>query len=423
MNADAVVIIVCSVLFSALFSGLELAYVSANRLRITLDAKQGKFSGKALSFFLQRPARFIGAMLLGNNFMLVLYGVFMAAWLEPWIFSWWPQQFGVLLVQTVISTSVILVFGEFLPKALFSANPNGMLKIFAVPVFGLYWLLWLPTVVVIGISEVILRLFTGKSYSREDLTFGRIDLQDLVRESTDQSDSQNEMVENEVEIFRNALDFSKLKARDCFIPRTEITALEVETEIDELQALFVESGYSKILIYRDNIDNIIGYVHSWDMFSRPKSIPSVLRPLPLIPETMTADDILKLLLDQKKGMAVVVDEYGGTSGLVSIEDIMEQIFGEIEDEHDHEDLLETKIDEHSFHFSSRLEVDYINKTYNLALPEDESYETLAGLVMHLTGSIPEEGEIIDCYPYRVTILQNSQHKIDAVRIDILSENI
>jgi len=422
MNADVVVIIVFSILFSGLFSGLELAYISANRLRITLDAKQGNVSGKLLAFFLKRPGRFIGTMLLGNNIVLVIYGIFMAAWLEPWIFSWWQDSSGVLLVQTLISTFVILVFGEFLPKAIFSTNPNGMLKVLAVPIFVIYWLLWIPTIVIIGISELFLRVFTGKTYSREDLTFGRIDLQDLVRESTEQNEKQNDTEEHKVEIFKNALDFSKLKARDCFIPRTEITAIDAESDVEELKTLFLETGYSKILVFRDTIDNIIGYVHSWDMFSRPKTITALLRPLPLIPETMTADDILKLLLDQRKGMAVVVDEYGGTAGLVSIEDIMEQIFGEIEDEHDHEELLESQIDEHSFHFSSRLEVDYVNKTYSLNLPANESYETLAGMVMHLTGNIPNEGEIIDLPGYRITILQNSQHKIDAVRIDILSEN-
>ncbi len=419
MDPTSGLIIGLSLVFSAVFSGTEIAFLSANRLRIELENKQGKFQARILSFFVKRPSRFIGAMLMGNNIMLVVYGIFMAAWLEPWIAEWWPNKVGILLTQTIISTIIILIFGEFLPKAIFQSNPNGILNTFSVPIFLIYWILWIPTLLVIGLSELLLRIATGKSYGKEDINFGRTDLDQFVRESTDKAAEKKEELEHEIQIFKNALEFRNLKARDCMVPRTEINALELESAVDELKTRFVETGFSKILIYRETIDNIIGYTHSYELFKQPDSIKSILLPISIVPETMNADEVLELLMKQKRAIAVVVDEFGGTAGIITIEDIIEQIFGEIEDEHDKEDLLENQINEKEFEFSGRHEIEYLNEAYDLSLPENEEYETLAGFVMFLTGDIPQTGAVIVHQGFHMTISQMSGNRIDTILIKLI----
>jgi CBS domain containing-hemolysin-like protein len=421
MDPSTGIIIATTLLLSAFFSGTEIAFVTANRLRIELESKQGKLQARILSFFLKRPSRFIGAMLVGNNVMLVVYGILMAEWMEPLIFDLWPNQVAVLLIQTVVSTVIVLIFGEFLPKVLFRSNPNGILNSLSFVIVIMYGLLWLPSILIIGLSEGVLLLVTGKSYGKEELNFGRIDLDNLVRETTDQATDKNKELDHEIEIFRNALDFSKMKARDCMVPRTDIVAMEVERTVEDLKEKFIETGYSKILIYRDSIDNIIGYTHSYGMFRNPDSIKSILMPISILPESMDADEVLELLMKQRRAIAVVVDEYGGTAGIITIEDIIEQIFGDIEDEHDEDELLNHQVNEREWHFSGRMEIAELNKAYGFQLPEHEDYETLAGYLMHVTGDIPASGDIVDESGYRFTIMQMQANRIDTVRMEKVEE--
>ena len=414
-------IILATLLLSAFFSGMEIAFVSANKLKIELDGKQGDFFAKIIANFLKRPSRFIGAMLVGNNIALVVYGIFMAQILEPKIAAFTQSEFLILFTQTVISTLIILFTAEFLPKTLFRINPNSMLRFFALPLFIIYWLLFFIMIIVIGISELLIKLFAPQLSTDEELDFGRIDLEHYIREGTENSESQEE-VDHEIQIFQNALDFSKVKARECMVPRTEIVALEMEETIEVLRDKFVQKGLSKILIYRDSIDNIIGYVHSFELFKKPESIKSILLPLPIIPMSMQANEILEIFIKQKRSIAVVVDEFGGTSGIVTIEDIIEEIFGEIEDEHDKEDLKEEKISDHEYLFAARLEVDYLNNEYNLGLPESDNYETLAGLIIDTFESIPELGNQIKKDTFVFTVKKVFDNKIDLVHLKVIPED-
>jgi putative hemolysin len=414
-------IILSTLVFSAFFSGMEIAFISANKLKIELDGKQGDFFAKIIANFFKRPSRFIGAMLVGNNVSLVVYGIFMAKLLEPQIEAYTKSSLVILLIQTIISTLIILVTAEFLPKTLFRINPNSMLRFFALPLFIIYWIMFLPMLLVIGISELLIKIFSPQLSSEEDLNFGRIDLEHYLKEGADQSLSQEE-VDHEIQIFQNALDFSKVKARECMIPRTEIVALEMEEDIEKLKEQFIETGLSKILIYRDNIDNIIGYTHSFELFKKPESIKAILLPVPIIPMSMQANEILEIFIQQKRSMAVVVDEFGGTAGIVTIEDIIEEIFGEIEDEHDKEALIETKINDNEFLFAARLEVDYLNNEYNLGLPESDNYETLAGLIIDTFESIPMLNEQIQKDQFLFTVKKVFQNKIDLVHLRVLKKD-
>ena len=414
-------IILSTLVFSAFFSGMEIAFISANKLKIELDGKQGDFFAKIIANFFKRPSRFIGAMLVGNNVSLVVYGIFMAKLLEPQIEAYTKSSLVILLIQTIISTLIILVTAEFLPKTLFRINPNSMLRFFALPLFIIYWIMFLPMLLVIGISELLIKIFFPQLSSEEDLNFGRIDLEHYIKEGADQSLSQEE-VDHEIQIFQNALDFSKVKARECMIPRTEIVALAMEEDIEKLKEQFIETGLSKILIYRDNIDNIIGYTHSFELFKKPESIKAILLPVPIIPMSMQANEILEIFIQQKRSIAVVVDEFGGTAGIVTIEDIIEEIFGEIEDEHDKEALIETKINDNEFLFAARLEVDYLNNEYNLGLPESDNYETLAGLIIDRFESIPMLNEQIQKDQFLFTVKKVFQNKIDLVHLRVLKED-
>ena len=414
-------VILSMLVFSAFFSGMEIAFVSANKLKIELDGKQGDFFAKIISNFLKRPSRFIGAMLVGNNIALVVYGIFMAKILEPKIAAFTDSELVILLLQTILSTLIILVTAEFLPKTLFRINPNLMLRFFALPLFIIYWIMFVPMLLVIGISELLIKIFSPQLTSDEDLNFGRIDLEHYLKEGTENSLSQEE-VDHEIQIFQNALDFSKVKARECMIPRTEIVALEMEEDLEKLKDKFIETGLSKILIYRDNIDNIIGYTHSFELFKKPESIKSILLPLPIIPMSMQANEILEIFIQQKRSIAVVVDEFGGTAGIVTIEDIIEEIFGEIEDEHDKEVLVETRINEHEFLFAARLEVDYLNDEYNLGLPESDNYETIAGLIIDTFESIPTMNEQIQKDQFVFTVKKVFQNRIDLVHLKVLEQD-
>lgn len=414
------VVVLIMLILSAFFSGMEIAFVSANKLKIELDGKKGDILAKIISNFLKRPSRFIGAMLVGNNIALVIYGIFMAKILEPEIQRYTQNEISILLIQTVISTLLILLTAEFLPKTLFRINPNSVLRYLAIPLWIIYWLLSIPVAFVIGLAEMLLKLFSPELKADEELNFGRIDLEHFVREGTEISSEDQEEVEHEIQIFQNALDFSNIKARECMIPRTEIIALDIEDGIEQLRNTFVKTGLSKILIYRDNIDNIIGYTHSFELFKNPESIKSILLPLPIIAMSMPANEILETFIEQRRSIAVVVDEFGGTAGILTIEDIIEEIFGEIEDEHDKEDMIETKINEKEFLFSARLEVDYLNTEYALSLPTSDNYETIAGLIIDTSESIPKVNEKISTEGFEFTVKKVFENRIDLVHLKILS---
>lgn len=413
------VTLVMALLLSAFFSGMEIAFVSSNKLKIELDKKLGLLPARVYSFFLRHQSKFISTLLLGNNVVLVIYGIFMADLLELPLRGFWSFLPGngiasaaVLFSQTIVSTLVILVFAEFLPKILFRINPNRKLELFTLPVLLICAPLFVVIWVIFTLMSYALRLFSI-SFEENKYSFGRIDLDHYVKEVASKSTKETELV-NELQIFQNALDFSSIKARECMVPRNEIEALDINDSMEELHRTFIETGYSKILIYKDNIDNVIGYVHSFELFKKPTAIKNILHPLAIVPETITADQVLKTLIEEKKNVALVVDEYGGTSGMLTLEDIVEEIFGEIEDEHDEEELIEQRLDKNTFLFSARLEIDYLNQAYNLKLPENEEYETLAGLIIDENEDLPEEGETLKIGEYTVEIRKVSENKIEEV---------
>jgi len=406
---------------SALFSGIEIAFVSANRLKIELDKNKGVFSAKILSIFLKQPAKFIGTMLLGNNVALVIYSIIMAKFLEPLIvLNVTDNEITILLIQTIISTLVVLFFAEFLPKTLFRINPNKVLTIAAVPLTIVYYVLYPFTYITVGISTLILSLFKVDT-SESDLAFSRIDLEDFIANIQEREDAGEE-VDSEIQIFKNALGFSEVRVRECMIPRTEITAVEVDDSIVELKQKFIDTGFSKILIYRDSIDNIIGYVHSKELFKKPVLIKSILLPVFIVPEVMLVSEVLNKALKERRSIAVVVDESGGTSGILTLEDIIEEIFGEIEDEHDKEGLIDEQLSDNVFKFSARIEIDYINDKYKFDLPTSEEYETLGGYIINMHESIPEEYDVIEAAGVVFTINDVSGNKIETLTMTLISKD-
>lgn len=394
---------------------MEIAFLSANKLKIELEKKQGSISSKILSGFLKQPSRFIGTLLVGNNISLVIYGILMAKILEPVFFNYTDRESIVLILQTIVSTLIILVTAEFLPKRIFRISPNRFLSFFSIPLFILYYILWMPMILIIGFSESVLKTILKVSFSEKDITFGRIDLDEYVREITTEAEKKGER-ESDIQIFKNALEFSKIKVRECMVPRTDIEAIDIELNVDELRLKFIETGLSKILIYKESIDNIIGYVHSFELFKRPNSVKSVLRPIVIIPETMPVNEVLELFIKKQKNIAVVVDEFGGTSGMLTIEDVVEQIFGEIDDEHDVEELLDKKISDDEYYFSARLEINFINEKYKLNLPESDEYTTLAGLIIHISETIPDENDVIDNSNFSFEILKVNESRIEEIKL-------
>lgn len=407
LMSSGVIILIC-LLLSAFFSGMEIAFVSANKLKVELDKQSGRVYSRLLEGVLQSPAKFIASMLVGNNIALVVYGVMMAKLLEPTIEQYTQSSFLVLLIQTIISTLIILVTAEFLPKAFFRINPNQFLKFFALPLFLFYYLLWPIVRITIFMSKIGLRLI-GAPLEEEDAVFRKVDLEEYLKSS-----SKDELEDVEVQMLQNALDFSSVKVRECMVPRTEIVAVDLSQRIEDLAKLFVETKLSKVLIYKENIDHIIGYAHSIEMFKNPTSIRSILLPIPIVPESMLANELMETFTKERKAVAVVVDEFGGTSGMVTIEDVMEEIFGEIEDEHDEEQLTEEVLSDGELRLSARLEVDYLNEKYNLDLPELEAYETLGGLLVENFESIPQEGAEISIGNYTFTAEQVSETRIETV---------
>ena len=412
-----VFIILLALLFNAFFAAMEISFLSSNRLKVALDESKGNLNGKLIGLFYKKEAFFIAMLLLGNNVALVLFGIYAADVLEPIIKNWGIiNSTWILLIQTVLSTLLVLTVSEFMPKALVQLSPNRFLSFAAFPMFILYLVLFIPTQIVIVISSFVMRLF-GFEAKNTDKVFSRIDLEHYVQHINEQMQEKEELV-NEIQILQNALDFSDIKARDCMIPRTEIIALEVESSMEELSKLFIDTGLSKIIIYRDKIDNIIGYVHFYELFKKPLSIKQILLPIAFVPSAMPGKELLELFSKQSGNIAVVVDEYGGTAGIVTIEDVIEEIFGEIEDEHDTEELLEKKISDKEFIFSARLEIDYLNQTYGLDFVESEEYDTLGGLIIHHLASIPKSGAVLEIEEKQIIIEEVSDRRIESVRLKI-----
>ena len=391
--------------------------------------QEGYFA-KVLRWLTQKPSKFIATMLIGNNIALVIYGFFMGDVLMAWFQTLLPTQsqfFDSLLTdfslftQTVISTFIILITAEFLPKVFFQIYSNTLLKVFAIPAYFFYLLFSAISWFVIKISDFILRVFFKTEGDEVQLAFTKMELGDYITEQMESVEEEDE-VDAEIQIFQNALEFSAVKAREVMVPRTEITAVDLDESPKNLTKLFSETGYSKILIYKENIDEIIGYVHSYELFKSPKTIISILLPVEFVPETMLIQDIQNVLTKKRKSIAVVLDEYGGTSGIMTVEDIIEELFGEIEDEHDTTDLHEEQLSENVYKFSARLEVDYINENYKLELPESEEYETLGGLIMNGTAEIPEQDSEIKIDNFVFRILEVSNTKIDLVTVQVLLED-
>ncbi len=422
--STSLVVIIISLVASAFFSGMEIAFISANRIHIELEKKQEGFLAKVLSLITAKPSKFIATMLIGNNIALVVYGLFMGDALMQWFQTFLPsesnsvnlllQDFS-LLSQTVLSTILILITAEFLPKVLFQIYSNTLLKVLALPAYIFYLLFSALSWMVIKISDFILKTFFKTDGDEVQLAFTKLELGDYITEQMESVEEEDE-VDSEIQLFQNALEFSDVKAREVMVPRTEIMAIELHETTKSLSKLFVETGYSKILVYKDTVDEIIGYVHSYELFKKPKTIKHILRPVEYVPETMLINEILNVLTKKRKSMAVVLDEYGGTSGIMTVEDIVEELFGEIEDEHDTTDLIEEQIEEQVFHFSARLEVDYLNENYKLELPESEEYETLGGLITNFTEEIPQQNEEIMTENYLFRILEVSNNKIDLVEV-------
>ena len=418
--SERLLYILITLLFTAFFSGLEIAFVSANRFRIELEKKQGTLGGRINSFFSARPASFISTLVIGNNIALVVYGLLFAQVIRQPLQHFLANTFDlhsdvtVTTLQLVLSTMLILVTGEYLPKNLFRINPNRLLNIFAVPAFIVYWVLYPIVVITVFLSENILRI-TGYKRGKDNPVFSRSDLDNLVKEATEDPNITKEDIDHEFFILKNALEFVHTKVRECMVPRNEIEALDVTADIETLRLKFVETGLSKILVYEETIDHIIGYVHSFAIFKKPKDIRSVMITPLIVPESMPVKEVLGEFTGRRKSMAVVVDEFGGTAGILTIEDVMEEIFGEIEDEHDSEELTEIALSPNEFLLSGRHEIRYLNEKYGLALPESDDYSTLAGYIINIHASLPNEGEIIQADNFEFEIIRRQGGKIDEVR--------
>ncbi len=406
-------IILLCLLFSAFFSGMEIAFISADKLHIEVLKKKGNFAGRILALFTGNQSQFLATMLVGNNIALVLYGIYMAGLLEPIIASVFTTDIIVLVIQSLISTVLVLLTAEFLPKSLFLINPDFSLRLFALPM-GLIYVLMFPAVfLVVKISAVFIWMF-GYRLADEKPVFGLTDLNNYIKNNILNIKDEEE-AEIDAKIFNNAIEFKTIKVRECMIPRTEIVAVDVTDSIEELKEHFVESGHSKILVYKETIDEVIGYCHVLELFKKPEDIKSILTEILIVPETMLANELLIQFITDRKSLAVVVDEYGGTSGIVSIEDVIEEIFGEIRDEHDDEYLTEQQLDEYNYIFSARHEIDYLNDKYELDLPEGE-YDTLGGLIFEIHEDIPEVNEVIEINPFVITIFTMEENRIDKVKL-------
>ena len=410
-----VVIIFLSIIFSAFFSGMEIAFVSANKLHIELEKKREGFIPKILNKITQKSSKFITTMLVGNNISLVIYSYYMGNFLVKILPLESYNDFSVLLIQTIISTIIILITAEFLPKAIFRIYANEVLKIFALPAYFFYILFHFFSEFITTISDFFLRVFFKTNADKQKTAFSKEELGNYISE---QLETGNDEVDSEIQIFQNALDFQHVKAREVMVPRTEIVAVELHEKVVNLKNTFIDTGLSKVLVYKTSLDDVIGYVNAFELFKKPKTIKSILLPIEIVPESMMINDVLNSLIKKRKSVAIVVDEYGGTSGMITVEDVVEELFGEIEDEHDSLEFLEKRISDTEFHFSARIEVDYLNEEYSLGIPKSEAYETLGGFIIEHTENIPLENEVVEVEGFEIKILKMSSAKIEEVCLKI-----
>lgn len=421
---NLILVVAIALLFSVFFSGMVIAFQSASKLRLELDKKQNHFFSGLISLCTHNPPQFVATMMIGSNLALVIIGITIARFLEPYLAIYQLSDSVVILIQTIIAALVILITAELLPKILFRINPNGLLKIFSIPLSFFYFIFYPVTKISMWISRFILKIFLNEQSAqiKEKVVFSRIDLDQFVNEHESNSAFQpGQEINSEVKLFRNALDFSKVRLREIMIPRTEIVALDIESTVEELHQKFIETGYSRILFYDDNIDNIVGYIHHSVIFNKPDSIKDNLRKVLIVPETMSASKLLSMFIQQRLSIAIVVDEFGGTSGMVASEDILEEIFGEIEDEHDTIDLIQKKVGADEYVFSGRLELDELNENFNLEFPENDNFETLAGFILFNHESIPKINTVITIGSYRFRILKATNTKIELVHLKILDD--
>ena len=414
------IIIPLAILLAAFFSAMELSFIASNKLRIELDRKQGLFGSGIIALFTRNPGLYISTMLIGVNIATVIFSMLTADLLEVWLQNMIPSDILIFIIQTVITTLIILVFADFLPKSVVRINPNFFLRLLSVPTAIFYFLFYPVSKFTLWLANIIMRIFFGIKTERkeqENRIFTRIDLDHFVNDLVE-TEEEKQDENSSLKIFQNALDFSSVKARECMVPRTEIVALPVESTPDELRQQFIESGHSKILLYKNNIDNMVGYYELKDILHDPADIASGMRKLPVVPETMTANKVLRLLSDAKKSIALVVDEFGGTAGVITIEDVLEEIVGDIEDEHDTSDLVEKKINEKEFVLSGRLDIDYLNEEYDLNLPESDEYTTLAGLILFAHGNIPKQQEKIRVGRNLFTVLKSSATRVELLKLKI-----
>jgi len=411
-----VLLIVISLIFCAFFAGMEIAFLSSNRLKVELDRAKGTVNGKMMGTFYKKESFFIALLLLGNNASLVLFGSSFAILLNEGIIESWGihSETSILLVQTLLSTLLVLITAEFLPKALVQLNPNGFLKWATAPMYLIYFLLYLPTQVVMTVSNFFLWIL-GTDHKTSEKVFSKIDLEHYVLDLSSRIQEEEELG-NEMQILQNALDFSEIKARDCMIPRTEIIAVDVEEDIEVLKQLFIDKGLSKILIYRTSIDNVIGYVHSFEMFKKPHAIKQLLLPIAFVPAAMPGKELLELFTKNSGNIAVVVDEYGGTAGVITIEDVIEEIFGEIEDEHDNREYIAKQLSENEYLLSGRMEVELANSKFDLRIPESDDYETIAGFILHHHQHFPKLNELIHIENFTVRCVKVTNKRIELIRL-------
>ena len=417
-----IIIILISIILSAFFSGMEIAFVSANKLHIELEKKREGFIPKILNIITQKSSKFITTMLVGNNISLVIYSYYMGIFLVKLLPLESYNNFSVLLIQTFISTIIILITAEFLPKAIFRIYANEVLKLFVVPAYVFYILFHFFSEFITIISDFFLRVFFKTDADEQQTEFSKEELGNYISEQLETGNDEDH-IDSEIQIFQNALDFQNVKAREVMVPRTEIIAVELHEKVAHLKKIFIDSGLSKVLVYKSSLDDVIGYVNAFELFKKPKTIKSILLPIEIVPESMMINDVLNNLIKKRKSVAIVVDEYGGTSGMITLEDIVEELFGEIEDEHDTQEFLEKMVSDSEFTFSARLEVDYLNEEYDLNIPKSEAYETLGGFIIDHTESIPKENEIVSIEHFEIKIIKVSSAKIEEVFVKIVEEDL
>lgn len=414
---DDILIIILAIILSAFFSGMEIAFIASNRLMIELDRKQGAFGSGILKMFTNNPGQYIATMLIGNNIALVMYGLVFSRLLGPKLEIYLDSELLILIINTFISTALILLVAEFLPKTIFIISPNFFLKILSIPTFLFFAVFYPISKFTLAFSNLFIRIFFGlktTEIKQENLVFGKVDLDHFIKQSRENSDTYH----HDIRIFQNALDFSNVKLRECMIPRTEIEAIDSRSSIDELRNKFIQTRLSRILVYEESIDNITGYFELKDLYKNPTDIKSSVRKLAIVPETMPANKLLKLFVDERRNIALVVDEFGGTSGMVTIEDVVEEIVGDIEDEHDTNDLVERQIGIHEYVFSGRIEIDYINEKYNLHLPEKDDFETLAGMILYFHGNIPGNNDVIRIGKIVIKVLRATTTRLELVNLKV-----